>query len=694
MKMRNRLAGEKSPYLLQHAENPVDWHPWGKEAFEKARREDKPVFLSIGYSTCHWCHVMARESFQDPEVARPMNQVFVCVKVDRVERPEIDEIYMQACQLLTGSGGWPLTIVMTPDKKPFFAATYLPRRGRFGRMGMMELTEAVRELWMNRREEAVESAEKVAGVLRKAGAAPPGQEPGEEVLDAGFQELRGRYDAEYGGLGEAPKFPMAPSLFFLLRYWKRRKRQEALGMVAKTLEEMRMGGIYDHVGYGFHRYATDRRWQVPHFEKMLYDQALLAMAYVEAYQATGKELYMETAREVFTYVLRDMRSPEGGFYSAEDAESGGEEGGYYLWRLGEVREVLGREDAEVFARAYGLREEGNYLDEATRRRTGKNILRLEKPLSRMASEMGTPEEELHSRLRAALKKLFTAKRARTRPGRDDKVLADWNGLMIAALARGGQAFEDRGYTQAAEEAAGFILENMSAGDGRLLHRYRDGEAAIPGYLDDYSYVIWGLLELYEATFRWSYVRQALRLNKGLMEHFWDHENGGFFFTPNDGEELLVRRKTAYDGSLPSGNAVAMLNLLRLARLTGEEGLEERAAEISRAFSAQTAGSPMGHLSLLSALDFALGPAYEVVIAGGGGHEGRGDEAKKMLRALRSTFHPRKVLVFLGGEVEDDMPPSLRELAGQHEGGAKAYVCRGYACGRPVRTEEELLRLLD
>jgi hypothetical protein len=687
--MTNRLSREKSPYLLQHAGNPVDWYPWGEEAFDRARRMDKPVFLSIGYSTCHWCHVMARESFQDQEVAELMNQVFVCVKVDREERPDIDEIYMRVCHMLTGSGGWPLTIVMTPDKKPFFAGTYLPKKGRFGRIGVVELTLAVKELWENRREEAVTSAEKIAGALRTVEAADPGPEPGGETLDRAFHALTERYDAEYGGIGDAPKFPMVPSLFFLLRYWKRRENPEALEMAARTLREMRMGGIYDHVGYGFHRYATDRRWLVPHFEKMLYDQALLAIAYIEAYQATGDEDMGRTAREILEYVLRDMRSPEGGFYSAEDAESGGEEGGFYLWRLHEVYGVLGREDGELVAEAYGLREEGNYLDEATRRKTGRNILHLRKPLSRTASEAGLREGDLRRRLQAALRKLFTAREARTRPGKDDKVLADWNGLMIAALARAGQVFEDQVYVEAAEEAAGFILENMTTEDGRLLHRYREGDAAIPGYLDDYAYLTWGLLELYEATFRWDYVKQALRLNEVLLRHFWDHELGGFFFTPDDGEELLMRRKTAHDGSLPSGNSVALHNLLRLARLTADNRLEEMAADLARAFSRDVAGFPMGHLHLLGAVDFALGPTCEVVIAGAG--DG-GEEARRMLRALRSRYLPRKVVVLLGEEKEE-LPPLLAELTGRGRE-TVAYVCRGYACGRPVKTAEELMSLLD
>ncbi len=685
----NRLAREKSPYLLQHADNPVDWYPWGEEAFERARKEDKPIFLSIGYSTCHWCHVMARESFEDPEVAELMNEVFVCIKVDREERPDIDETYMQVCQMLTGSGGWPLTIVMTPDKKPFFAGTYLPKKGRLGRMGMVELINAVRELWENRREDVLSSAEKIAGVLRRAGEVSPGEELDEDVLDEAYHGLVDRFDHEYGGLGDAPKFPMATSLMFLLRYWKRKKMRKALDMVVKTLREMRKGGIYDHVGHGFHRYSTDRRWLLPHFEKMLYDQALLAAAYIEAYQETGDAVFGRTAREVFAYVLRDMRSPEGGFYSAEDAESGGKEGGFYLWSLDDVYEVLGREDGELVAWVYGLEEDGNFLEEATGRKTGKNILHLRMSLSRAASERGIKEDELRRRLEDALKKLFSARESRTRPGKDDKILADWNGLMIAALAKGAQVFDDPRYVEAAEKAASFLFENMTTEEGRILHRYRDGEAAIPGYLDDYAYVIWGLLELYEATFRWDYVRQALRLNEVLLRHFWDDEAGGFFFTPDDGEDLLMRRKAAHDGSLPSGNAVAMLNILRLAKITAEKDLEEKAADMVRAFSREVSRSPVGHLFFLAALDFALGPTYEIVIVGA-----REDKTtREMLHGLRGRFLPRKVVVLLTEDVAD-LPAFLGELQRNHSGGTSAYPCRGYVCERPVKTWKELMRVLD
>jgi hypothetical protein len=687
--MRNRLAREKSPYLLQHASNPVDWYPWGKEAFEKAKKEDKPIFLSIGYSTCHWCHVMARESFEDPEVAALMNEVFVSIKVDREERPDIDEVYMQVCHMLTGSGGWPLTIVMTPDKKPFFASTYLPKKGRFGRVGMVELTSLVKELWDRRRKEVLSSAGKIAEVLKRSQKAVSGEMPKEEVLDRAFQELAAGFDEDYGGFGKAPKFPMAPSLLFLLRYWKRKRRNKTLKMVVKTLKEMQKGGIYDHVGFGFHRYSTDRRWVLPHFEKMLYDQGLLAMTYLEAYQETGDEDFGRTAREVFTYVLRDMKSPEGGFYSAEDAESGGEEGGFYLWGLDEVFRVLGKEEGELVARVFGLKEEGNFLEEASGITTGKNILRLREPLSIVAFKMGMREEDLRKRLEGARRKLFAARGSRIRPGRDDKILADWNGLMIAALAKGAQVFDEPGYAEAAEKAMDFILINMSSKDGRLFHRYREGEAGIPGYLDDYVFVIWGLLELYEATFRWEYLRHALRLNRVLLKHFWDKGKGGFFFTPDDAEKLLIRKKAAYDGSIPSGNAVAMLNLLRLAKLTAEEGLEERSADLARSFSGDISRSPGGHPFFMVAVDFALGPTYEVVISG----DRKDKNTRAMLRAIGSRFLPRKVVALLGEEVED-LPPFLGEILKQGKKGETiAYVCRGYTCEKPVKTVKELIDVL-
>ncbi|HAP31902.1 MAG TPA: thioredoxin domain-containing protein, partial [Firmicutes bacterium] len=456
----NRLMREKSPYLLQHAFNPVDWYPWEDEAFEKAKHEDKPIFLSIGYSTCHWCHVMEKESFEDEEVARVLNRVFVCIKVDREERPDIDSIYMTACQAMTGSGGWPLSILMTPEKRPFFAATYLPKRSHSGRMGLLELTARVETLWQSAREEINRAAEQVLAGLQTANSIEPGEGLSAELLDLAYARLAARYDADCGGFGQSPKFPTPHNLTFLLRYWQRTGKKEALKMAEHSLTQISRGGIRDHIGFGFHRYATDREWLLPHFEKMLYDQALLGIAFLEAYQATGRSSFADTAKEIFTYVLRDMTSQEGGFYSAEDADSEGEEGKFYVWSSVEIAAVLGEEDAAFFCKVYNIRREGNFFDEATRRLTGKNIPHL---TATLPSEVGTPvaeQREPGNRLAEILKKLYQARSNRVPPYKDDKVLTDWNGLMIAALSIGGRVLGDGSFTAAAIKAAEFVLARL------------------------------------------------------------------------------------------------------------------------------------------------------------------------------------------------------------------------------------------
>jgi len=692
-KHTNRLAKEKSPYLLQHAHDPVDWYPWGDAAFEKARKEDKPIFLSIGYSTCHWCHVMERESFEDPEVARLMNEAFVCIKVDREERPDIDAVYMTVCQMLTGSGGWPLTVVMTPDRKPFFAGTYFPKASRQGRIGMVDLVPRLRELWATKRKDIADSADQIVGRLQQAVAGSAGEALGQAVLDRAADQLAARFDREYGGFGGAPKFPTPHNLLFLLRHWQRTGDGKYLDMVETTLQAMRRGGVCDHVGFGFHRYSTDARWLVPHFEKMLYDQALLAMAYTEAFQATGKPDYEQAAREIFTYVLRDMTAPGGGFYSAEDADSEGEEGKFYLWTLAQLREVLGEEDAALAAKVWNVAEAGNFHDEATRRRTGRNILHLRQPIPMLAKDLGLGEQALRARLETVRTRLFAAREKRVHPGKDDKVLTDWNGLTIAALAKGARAFGEPRYAEAGAKAADFALDHLRTKEGRLLHRFRGGEAGIAGHLDDYAFLAWGLIELYEATFNARYLKAALELTDTMLERFWDEEGGGLFLTADDSEELLVRHKESYDGAVPSGNSVAMLVLLRLGRMTARPELEEKAEAVGRAFAGGVARAPVAHTQMMVAVDVAVGPSHEIVIVGKPGAE----DTEAMLAALRTRFLPRKVVLFRpAGEAK----PPIAELAPFVEaqkalgGAATAYVCRNYACRQPTTDNEEMLKSLQ
>jgi len=691
--MPNRLITEASPYLRQHAHNPVDWFPWGAEAFEKAQSEDKPIFLSIGYSTCHWCHVMAHESFEDSEVARLMNEAFVSVKVDREERPDIDSVYMSACQVMTGVGGWPLSIIMTPDKRPFFAATYIPRESRFGLIGMLELIPRIRELWARRRGEALGLSRKVSAVLQQTSQDTPGEELDETTLEIAYEQLAKRFDGQHAGFSNAPKFPTPHNLLFLLRYWKRRGNKEALDMVERTLQAIRRGGIYDHIGFGFHRYSTDSQWLVPHFEKMLYDQAMSAMAYTEAYQATGKEEYGKTAREIFTYVLRDMTAPGGGFYSAEDADSEREEGKFYVWTQEEVREALGNGELDFMAAVFNVEEGGNFTEQTTGRRSGANILHVRKSLEELASDLNLSRHDLQNDLEAIRQRLFAHREKRVHPVKDDKILTDWNGLMIAALAKGAQAFDEPEYAEAAGDAANFVLGNMRRPDGRLWHRYRDGQVGVQANLDDYVFLVWGLIELYEAIFDAKYLKVAVELTGDMLRHFWDGDSGGLYLTPEDGESPLVRKKEIYDGAIPSGNAVAMLNLLRLGRMTATPDWEEKAAAIGRAFSRSVDQSPSAHTQLMVALDFGLGPCYEVVIAG----SVHAEDTKAMVKALRTRFLPNKVVLLTPGE---QYSPEIAQLAAFTRnqssigGKATAYVCLNYNCKLPTSDIGKMLELLN
>ncbi len=681
----NRLALEKSPYLLQHAYNPVDWYPWGSEAFEKAKREDKPIFLSSGYSTCHWCHVMEKESYEDEEVAELMNDVFVSIKIDREERPDIDGVYMNVCQAMTGSGGWPLNIILTPDKKPFFAGTYIPKESSYGRKGMLELIPDISDIWKKNRGEAESLAAQVISSLSEEQEG--GEELKEDVLHVAYEQLLEVFDEQHGGFGGAPKFPTPHNLTFLLRYWKRTGDKMALRMVERILTAMSMGGIYDHAGFGFHRYSTDTRWLVPHFEKMLYDQALLAMAYTEAYQATGNQEFKRIACEVFTYVLRDMTSPEGGFYSGEDADSEGVEGKFYVWTEEEIDLALG-EDGELMKKVFGINKNGNFMEEE--KSSGKNILHLSKTLPELAADLKLQADEIRRRVGDAKQKLFAVREKRVHPGKDDKILTDWNGLMIAAFAKGAQAFDEPAYADAACRAADFILSRMRGKDGRFFHRYREGEPAVMAFLDDHAFLACGLIELYEATFEVSYLRAALEITDKMIEHFWDKENYGLYFTADDAEKLIFRKKEIYDGAVPSGNSVAMLNMLRLGRMTANAGLEEKAAQIGRAFSSSIWQAPRAYTQMIAAIDFAVGPTSEVVIAGDAGAE----DTKAMLAAMRKEFIPGNVVMF-----RNDVDSEIISLAEYTrnltsiEGKATAYVCRNYSCNLPVTDAGKMLELL-
>ena len=684
----NRLKNEKSPYLLQHAQNPVDWYPWGEEAFEKARLEDKPIFLSIGYSTCHWCHVMERESFEDEEVARLLNDTFVNIKVDREERPDIDAVYMKVCQLMTQSGGWPLTIMMTPDKRPFFAATYIPRETKYGRVGLLEMIPEVQSLWRTKREDVVSAASEITQTLRRP-TSGKAEDIGEETLHRAYRSLLMSFDKTFGGFGQSPKFPSPHNFFFLLRYWKRTNDAQALHMVEQTLQNMRRGGIYDQIGFGCHRYSTDAKWIVPHFEKMLYDQALMAMAFIELFQATGKKEYETAAREIFTYVLRDMTDDQGGFYCAEDADSEGVEGKFYLWTEEEIRSVLTKDEADLFL-SHTLHVDDLTVQGMEEIPAGHFIPHLKPSSSSDAEESLTA---LTDKLEGVRKKLFAIREKRVHPHKDDKILTDWNGLMIAALARGAQVFDEPAYAKAAIRAMGFILQSLQTKDGRLLHRYRDGQGAIDANIDDYSFMVWALLELYEATFETRYLFKALEYQSHLFGYFRDDKNGGFFFTPKDAEELLTRPKELYDGAIPSGNSVAFINTLRLSRITGDAEMDERAHEIYRAFCGEADAMPTAFTQFLCGLDFAIGPASEVIIAG----KMDQTDAQALFNALRRNFVPNKIVIF---HPEGSAQPDIETIApfvhthASINGQATAYVCSNFTCSLPTNDPEEMMKLLS
>jgi uncharacterized protein YyaL (SSP411 family) len=689
----NRLINESSPYLLQHAANPVNWYPWNEEAFEVAKREDKPIFLSIGYSTCHWCHVMEHESFSDPEVADLLNKDFISIKVDREERPDIDHVYMTVTQALTGSGGWPMTIIMTPDKRPFYAGTYFPKNSRWGRPGLMELLPKIAEVWRNDRNKVNNSADRITRHIVRLGDGRPGSNLDRQTLDQAQAFFVQAYDPEHGGFGQAPKFPSAHQLSFLLRRYHHTQNPQTLAMVEKTLTQMRLGGIYDQLGFGFHRYATDAQWLVPHFEKMLYDQAMLIMAYTEAYQVTGKEFYAGVAEEIITYVLRDMTSAEGGFFSAEDADSEGIEGKFYLWTPREIQKILGEEEAALFVKVFSVKEGGNFEDAGPGHNIDQNILHLRKTLPQLSKELGISENQLHSRLEDGRLKLFRAREKRIHPLKDDKILTDWNGLMIAALAKAGNVLDNQKYTTAAAKAADFILQNLTDDKGRLLKRYRQGKAGLSAHLNDYAFMVWGLLELYQATFEIKYLKDAVELNQQMLSHFWDEENGGLYMTADDSEKLLVRSKTIYDGAIPSGNSVTVFNLLRLGHMTGRSGNLTKAERIIKSFSTEVELHPAGHCQLMVALEFALNPNYEVVIVG----KPQRKDTMSMLAALGKPFLPEKVVLFRPADHEaaaevTDIAPFTLSMAAKN-GRATAYVCREFACKLPTTSIDQMLKNL-
>ena len=660
-KHTNRLIDETSPYLLQHAHNPVDWYPWGEEAFERARAEDKPLLISIGYSACHWCHVMEHESFEDGAVAAVQNEHFINIKVDMEERPDVDQIYMNFVQMATGRGGWPMNVFVTPDKQPFFGGTYFPPSPRYGMPSWQQILMSIAEAWRERRDEIEGSVAQIVGELRRMSIVESGSSLSDEMLDAACASHVRTFDAVNGGFGGAPKFPAAMSLEFLLRYHKRTSDEKALEMVRFSLDKMACGGIYDQLGGGFHRYAVDQIWLVPHFEKMLYDNAQLSRVYLHAYQVTGVQFYKRIATEILDYIEREMLDASGGFYSTQDADSEGEEGKFFVWTPEEIAEVLGETDAKLFCETYDITKGGNF--------EGHSIPNLDDPTSER------PLAELCN-------KLFEHRENRIKPGRDEKVLTAWNGLMLAAFADAAGVLGDDRYLEIARRNAAFIKRELLVG-GRLLRTWKDGRAKLNGYIEDYANVADGLLELFKVTGDVEYLNDAREFADMTITEFWDENAGGFFFTSNDHEQLVVRNKDFYDNATPSGNSVAADVLLRLAKLSGEEKYERFATATLRLSASQIKRHPQGFGRALSAIEFQLGQGKEIVLIG--------DKNSEIERYVFETYLPHGSVVSVRN-AQDAVP--LTAGSSMIDGVATAYVCENFVCNRPVTSVEELKSELE
>ena len=685
-KMWNRLVFEKSPYLLQHAANPVDWYPWSDEAFDLAKKLNKPIFLSIGYTTCHWCHVMEHESFEDTLVADLMNDAFVNIKVDREERPDIDNIYMEVTQMITGRGGWPMTVIMTPDQKPFFAGTYFPKNTRYKRLGMMELVPQIKELWYSKNDSIIESSNKIVNTLKRRNLDRSEVKLNySDVMKNAFEKFKDTFDPINGGFkGSRNKFPKPHDYSFLIRYYSRTKDNSALNMVSKSLYEMKKGGLYDQVGFGFHRYSTDEKWLVPHFEKMLYDQAMLIHAYLDAYLLTEDIYYKEVVEQVVEYVLRDMTSEEGGFYSAEDADSQGEEGVFYIWSVEELKSILDNEQYDFIYDILEFDDKGNSRVEGDY----TNIPHFKSTWEEISTKYGISIDEIKNKYHSIRKIIFDYREKRVHPQKDDKILVDWNGLMISALSRAGTVLNNSYYINAAENSAKFIFDNLMDENGKLLKSYRNGPSNINGMIEDYAFFIWGLIELYQATFDTYYINKALLLSEYQKEYFWDDKEGGFFFTSDIGEKLLIRNKEIYDGAIPSGNSVSAYNYIRLSRILSKPELEDIAISIIDNFSSHLKRYSSGYTMLLHALDFIEGPSYEVIIAG------RRKDSKEILSYLYKSKQLNKVLIFNdeNSKIEEEFS-FLDSYVPDDNGETLVYVCKNYVCNLPTSNIKEMLSFL-
>ncbi|GAB6168040.1 thioredoxin domain-containing protein [Clostridium carnis] len=674
----NKLINESSPYLLQHAYNFVDWYPWGEEAFKKAKDENKPIFLSIGYSTCHWCHVMSHESFENEYIGKRMNEVFINIKVDREERPDIDNIFMRVCQMFTGSGGWPLSIVLTPDKNPFFAATYIPKFSHSGRIGMAELMDKIENIWENEPEKLMYQGEIVRERLSSFNEEISEDRVSKDVIEKGVLTLKRSFDKKYGGFREKPKFPSPHNLLFLLREYKEKDDKELLNIVTTTLDNMMLGGIYDHIGYGFHRYSTDRKWLLPHFEKMLYDQSMLILAYTEAYEITKNESYKKIVEETIEYVFRVLSTKEGAFFSAEDADSEGEEGKFYVWTIEELKEALDNDEVSFISKVYNLKEEGNFKDEATGERTGANIFYLKEEITKEDKE----------KISSIKEKLFSIREKRIHPHMDDKVLTDWNGLFIAALSKASFVFNREDYSKRAENAIEFFLNSYKNNKG-LYHSYCKGEWKVLGNIDDYSFLIFALIELYEVSFKVKYLKFAIELTKEMIKEFWDNKNGGFYFTQSKEELVLARTKETYDGAIPSGNSIAYLNLIKLEKLTGDDFYSYYIIALEKNIALELEDNPNIAIMLLTGIQYNNYSPREITIVG----KKDSEDVKKALDIIREIYLPNTTIVVKDKEDNIEEIADYTKYQNSLDNKVTVYICKNYSCSEGITNIDKIREML-
>lgn len=681
----NRLINEKSPYLRQHASNPVDWYPWCKEAFEKAKLENKPIFLSIGYSSCHWCHVMEKESFEDHEIAEILNRFFVSIKVDREERPDIDSIYMKVCYLFQNRGGWPLTVFLTPDKKPFYVDTYIPKDDSYGKMGLRTLLLRIVEIWNENKEKVDEISREVTEALVKTTKRQEDKsELSENLLHQAYKELKNSFDIKNKGFGTMPKFPMPLNMLFLHRYYFRYREQYALDMSLQTLKKIRQGGIFDHLGFGFHRYSTDGEWILPHFEKMLYDNALLMLAYSEAYQLSKDPFYRKVVDEIADYLITDMYSPDGGFYSALDADSDGKEGEFYLWSYDELKSVMDSEEFEFFTMLFNISKEGNFHEEATKQKTGKNILYMTESFEEISKKLKISEDDLHERFNRIRMKLLDVRKKRIKPLRDEKILTDWNSLVALSFCRAGISLSREEYIKIAEKCMNFIFTNLYDGRGRLFHRFSHGETAIPGFIEDYAYTIWALLELYFSIFDERYLSRADILTNHVIKHFLDNEEGGFYQTADYSETVLFRVKERYDGVTPSGNSVMLHNLIRLSRIIGLSEYEKIAKKCLQYFASEITSYPLMHLFSLVAFDLILNGFTELKVIA---DHSKLQSEKDFLKEIQKEFIPN-LLPQINDFEAAKMSIPIDNLI-KPEDKALYIICKNYTCLEPIIDRDKI-----